>query len=817
MSHRHHIAIVAAAATLLSAFPLSGVFAAWTWFLQAALCIAFVVGAAMTVRAARGPLWLQPLVMLGALVLYLTWVFPSGGEFARFLPTAATFQHFAQLFTDAGALIQEEAIPVPDHDGLLLLTTAGVGLVAVLVDFLAVGLRRPALTGLPMLAIYSVPVAVMPSGLSVLAFVVAAAGYLWLLVTDSVDRVRRFGRRFTGEGRDVDLWEPSPLAAAGRRLGFVGVAVAMLVPLFVPGVSSGLLDRFGTVGAGGPGLGNGPVNNSSINLSAYLYGALTRDKEFDMVRVSTNDTQPYYLRFAVADQVNQSGFVPGAPSGGTAVSSGLPDYVPPSLPGVGTQQYRASIEVVNFEMRWAPTYQRLVGVTGLDRAWSFDEQTELVFSRRSSINGKRYELDFVRATYTEAALRQAGEISPQDTAMQRFVTVPPVPQVSARVDELTAGKTTEYDKVRAIYDFFSPRHNFVYSLKAESSMSGKAIVDFLAKREGFCVQYAAAMAWLVRAAGFPARVAFGFTRGRGGGAGVYTLTNWNLHAWTEVYFPQFGWVPFDPTPSAAVVGTVPSVWAPDPTSPTPAPGEDEPGPREASPGPAPGATIGPDVPQAGPIGGPLSANPWWIVGVGAGLLAIALLLAPALRRGALRRGRRSRSGQPIVLDVGGTGSLRPATSDLVVDGARIDAARADAHAAWAELLDTMVDFRVPVDEAETPRATAERVGRLPGLAKADEDHVFLLGSAEERARYARTPVRPDRLDVAVGAIRKALAQRANRWERVSAVLMPRSVLARWRLDLVRWYSRVLSTTGRWRDRLVAAVSPRRLLANRGSR
>jgi Domain of unknown function (DUF4129) len=188
-----------------------------------------------------------------------------------------------------------------------------------------------------------------------------------------------------------------------------------------------------------------------------------------------------------------------------------------------------------------------------------------------------------------------------------------------------------------------------------------------------------------------------------------------------------------------------------------------------------------------------------------------------LRRGALRRGRRSRSGQPIVLDVGGTGSLRPATSDLVVDGARIDAARADAHAAWAELLDTMVDFRVPVDEAETPRATAERVGRLPGLAKADEDHVFLLGSAEERARYARTPVRPDRLDVAVGAIRKALAQRANRWERVSAVLMPRSVLARWRLDLLRWYSRVLSTTGRWRDRLVAAVSPRRLLANRGSR
>ena len=56
---------------------------------------------------------------------------------------------------------------------------------------------------------------------------VGAVGFLWLLVTDNVDRVRRFGRRFTGDGRDVDVWEPSPLAAAGRRLAVVGVLVAV--------------------------------------------------------------------------------------------------------------------------------------------------------------------------------------------------------------------------------------------------------------------------------------------------------------------------------------------------------------------------------------------------------------------------------------------------------------------------------------------------------------------------------------------------------------------------------------------------------------
>ena len=164
--------------------------------------------------------------MMAALLLYLTVIFPSGHEFVRLIPTGATFAHF----NDAAGRGRRRrsataAAPVPDLPGLLLLTTAGIGLMAILVDLAAVGLRRPALAGLPMLAIYSVPVAVLPTSVPVLPFVFAAAGYLWLLVSDSVDRVRRFGRRFTGEGRDVELWEPSPLAVGrpparrGRRGG----------------------------------------------------------------------------------------------------------------------------------------------------------------------------------------------------------------------------------------------------------------------------------------------------------------------------------------------------------------------------------------------------------------------------------------------------------------------------------------------------------------------------------------------------------------------------------------------------------------------
>jgi hypothetical protein len=142
-------------------------------------------------------------------------LFPSGTAFAGLIPTPSTFVYFADLLGQAGTQMRGESIPVPDLDGLLMLTTLGIGGVAFFVDLCAVGLRRPALTGLPMLAIYSVPVAVLDKSVSIFPFALGAAGYMWLLVTDSVDRVRRFGRRFTGDGRDIDLWEPSPLAAAG--------------------------------------------------------------------------------------------------------------------------------------------------------------------------------------------------------------------------------------------------------------------------------------------------------------------------------------------------------------------------------------------------------------------------------------------------------------------------------------------------------------------------------------------------------------------------------------------------------------------------
>src|SRR6185436_1534651 len=145
MIARHHVALVGAAATLLAASSMLSIFETWTWLFYAALAVGAVVGSAMVARALRAPVWAQAIAMLAALTVCLTVLFPSGTAFAGLIPTPSTFTYFGQLLSQAGTQMRGESIPVPDLDGLLMLTTLGIGGVAFFVDLCAVGLRRPAL------------------------------------------------------------------------------------------------------------------------------------------------------------------------------------------------------------------------------------------------------------------------------------------------------------------------------------------------------------------------------------------------------------------------------------------------------------------------------------------------------------------------------------------------------------------------------------------------------------------------------------------------------------------------------------------------
>ena len=788
MNTRHHVAVIGGVVTMLGSLSLLSVFASWSWFFYAIGAVIAVVGTAMLARTLRVPLWGQVLLMMATLTVVLTLYFPTGAEFVGVIPTAETFRHFGELLGEAGVAIQQEAVPVPDLDGLLLIVTLGIGGVAIIVDLCAVGLRRPALAGLALLAIYSVPVAVLTTSVSVIQFAFGAAGFLWLLITDSVDRVRRFGRRFSGEGRDIDVWEPSPLAAAGRRLGIVGIVIAVLLPVVTPGLSTGLIDHLRPNGPGGEGTGTGPGTSGAVDLSAMLTGSLQRDRSYPMVRVTNSDPAPYYLRFGVADQATDDGFTSRTPAANRALPNNA-DRTLPDIDGTTLHQGRARIEIVDFDMRLAPIYLEATDIDGLDATWGFDPRFDVVASRQSSTVRKSYTVTYTRRAYKADALREAGT-SFNDEQLS-LTKVAPIQEIDALVKRLTAGKDTQYDKVRALYNYFGPDNGFVYSLNVPKGNSGNAMVDFLEGRQGFCVQYAAAMTWLVRAAGFPARVAFGFTRGNRTADGQYTLTNFNLHSWAEVFFPNIGWVPFDPTPSISVPGSVDPEYAPDLVDPVVPGAQDDPdtGPRDtatASPGPTDPGAEDPDA--LGAAGGGDKGPPLWVWLTGLGVLAVLLILAaPAIGRELLRRRRRPRHQQVITLDVGTAATGEGATTSLLssTDPQGLAQARLDAHQAWAELLDTMTDFAIPVDPTETPRVTADRLAAVTGQGTDGERAVARLARTEEFARYARRPLVPDGLDEALRGARQAFAARATRWERLSATLMPRSTLQRWRLRWLR--------------------------------
>ena len=193
------------------------------------------------------------------LAVALTLLFARGEAVAGVVPGPEAVDRFRGLLDSAMAITREQRPPVESSQGIVLLVVASIGLVAIAVDLLAASVRQPALAGLPLLAVYCVPAALLPGGLPWYYFVAAAAGFLLLLSADAGDRIRAWGRVLSAPTPSGVLGRPSSadggFARGGRRVGVVAILVAALVPAMVPGLGDRLLNDAGGNGTG-PGDGN---------------------------------------------------------------------------------------------------------------------------------------------------------------------------------------------------------------------------------------------------------------------------------------------------------------------------------------------------------------------------------------------------------------------------------------------------------------------------------------------------------------------------------------------------------------------------------
>ena len=149
-----------------------------------------------------------------------------------------------------------------------------------------------------------------------------------------------------------------------------------------------------------------------------------------------------------------------------------------------------------------------------------------------------------------AVLRSAGRNYPASVT-DRYLGLPNEPgtrELASFTDELTADAETPYETARAIEAYLES--NKAYSLNASHDPeAGTVASQFVFEMEsGYCEYFATAMTAMLRTQGIPARYVVGYSTGQETAPGVYTVRAMNAHAWVEVYFPDVGWVRFDPTP-----------------------------------------------------------------------------------------------------------------------------------------------------------------------------------------------------------------------------------------------------------------------------
>lgn len=770
--------IAAGVATAAVTVVLHPLFQGGTWFWTDLGVILVVTGVGVSASRHTLPNWLAPLVQLAAVWIYLTAVFAAGKAWAGVVPTRASVVHLAKLLASGFADIPRIAAPVPANTGITALACGGVGLIAIMVDLLASRMRRAALTGLPLLALFTVPVAVLAEPVGWLAFIVAALGYLGLLVADGRERLGHWGRAVLVRRTSPSFTTPAgasdagSLRLSGKRIGLTAIVLAILLPALLPPLEANPLFGFGAGGGKGRGGNSISIPNPIVNLR----GELSLPSNTTLLTYTTDDGSPRYLRMYSLDVFDGRQWTMTGPNGRPEDrTSAGPLPPPPGQNGTvpvtqATTRITVSDEIGNLKFLPLPYPPGRIDVEG---DWRPDRDTLMVFSTSDTARGLTYTVVSNEPRPTAETLKSSGPVPPQ--IGERYLRLPQdlpreVRELAVRVTDRDAG---HYEQAVQLQEFFTAKGGFTYSLSAQGH-DDQALTDFLIRnRAGYCEQFAASMAVMARVLGIPARVAIGYT----GGSridGRWQVRTHDSHAWPELYFEGTGWLRFEPTPAGSAgqgSATVPPYSRPQ----TARTGGGEPVPAQSA---RPDKT---DLPGGAARnrrdlmldreygGGPITVDEGTpvVAGIGVGVAVVLLVaLIPAMiRRQVLARRRRaySRVAGPGGAVEAGSGRWEPAMT-----------------AAWAELDDALCDYGMSRQPSESPRALAGRLTEQYGFDAETSASMSRIATAVERMLFARTPGEVGPLREDLRRVRRALAGTVSRGRRIRAVLLPPSTLRRMR-------------------------------------
>lgn len=446
--------------------------------------------------------------------------------------------------------------------------------------------RRPMLGLIPGAAAFATNVLNFPAdqnGYVLAMLILTLALLLWTNYTSSISNAGRARVKLTGDAK-WDFWESGLVAMAG--LIVLGI---MLPPLSTSDrtldVESGLFTSWAQLQQrlNNPGIftttgGHGVTGFSdSVKLSGSL--ARTRDIVFEYT-ISGDYAGPRYFR-----GVNET-FTSGR-EWRYAPSNGFQQILPAnSYPAYQESYQKLAGATFHVTMRAPPVgYQTVLFYPGqlfkVDRITLATqvplfggprdnalESIDRLDSIKPSNSAGRYAATVDFSTATQGDLQSAGSIYPD--WVQPFTALPSSgyrsSQVLGEIHQLAlqivaaAKANTPYDQAAAIEAYLRDPTHYKYSLAAIPPAGQDPLEWFLFKgKVGYCEFFATAMGDMLRSLGIPARLVNGFGPGSFNvQTEDFVVRGEDAHTWVEVYFPGYGWVPFEPTADdLGVYGTIP--------------------------------------------------------------------------------------------------------------------------------------------------------------------------------------------------------------------------------------------------------------------
>ena len=333
---------------------------------------------------------------------------------------------------------------------------------------------------------------------------------------------------------DLASREAAPSAADADAVVVAAMIAVSLTLSVIPAVSGG--------GGGGPvlsgeGGGAGTVEASLVNAGDNI-GVLGSIELSPEVRFTVTSEARSYWRVGSYDRYTGQGWV--RTGGDRPLEGTLPR--PPGRSRPVVQTFEAEDELTIMPVAWKPREVRSsdVGVRvtsegGLRPGGPLNQ-------------GDSYTVESRVVAADPAELREAGTEYPAEI-VERYTQVPAnqPDRVAERTARITANAENPYDTARVVEQWLE--NNREYSLEVDRP-SGNVADAFLFEMEaGYCTYYATTMVAMLRTQDIPARLVVGYTPGERVAQDRWVARGLDSHAWVEVYFPDAGWVRFDPTPA----------------------------------------------------------------------------------------------------------------------------------------------------------------------------------------------------------------------------------------------------------------------------